>query len=101
VRRILYEEGYRPREIHDVRLRDVLLYKQVQERRQWRRFQQMVGLRNDIRGMMGADLIELGGTSPSSRDEEAIAELEDRWSDWLEEKTSESDSSCSDSSDTP
>jgi hypothetical protein len=99
VRRILYEEGYRPREIHDVRLRDVLLYKQVQERRQWRRFEQMVGLRNDVRGLMGADLIELGGASPSaSRDEEAIAELEDRWSDWLEEKTSDSNSSGSNSS---
>lgn len=46
--------------------------------------------------MMGADLI---GTSGSSgRDEEAISELEDRWSDWLEEKTSGSDSSESSSS---
>jgi hypothetical protein len=87
VRRILYEEGYRPHEILDVRLRDILLYKQVQERRQWRSFQQMVGLRNDVRGLMGADLIELGGASPAGRDEDEIDALIERWSGWIEAQT--------------
>lgn len=87
MKRILFEEGYKPREIRSVRLKDILLYKQVQQRRQWRRHREFVGLRNDIRGLMDAELIELGGSD--GRDEEAIEALEERWSDWIDAHTND------------
>lgn len=86
MKRILFEAGFKPREIYDVRLKDILLYRQVQQRRQWRTTQLMIGLRNDVRGIVGADPID-PTTPESGRDEEAIEELEDRWSDWIEENT--------------
>jgi len=86
VKRILFEAGFKPHEIYDVRLKDILLYKQVHERKQWRDTQLVIGLRNDVRGIVGADPIDPTGPK-NGRDEEAIEELEERWSDWIDEQT--------------
>lgn len=75
--------------ITDVRfctIRDVFLAHQAHVRNENAKTLRFIGLRNDIRGLMGADLIKQS-TSHSPRDEEKIDKLKDRWKTWIERHT--------------
>ena len=64
-------------------VREVFLAYQAYIRNQNNENNRFIGLRNDIRGLMGADLIKQK-TQSTYRDEEEIDDFKERWSDWID-----------------
>lgn len=64
-------------------IREVFLAYQAYIRNQKNEQLRFIGLRNDIRGLMGADLIKQSSNQSIKRNEEEIDKLKDRWNDWI------------------
>jgi len=79
------QSGIAVRELPACTLRELFLAHQAHARIERRKDLRVIGLRNDIRGLMGADLIKTA--QPKARDEEAIEELMEDWSGWIDAHT--------------
>lgn len=79
------QAGIALRDLPACTLRELFLAHQAHARIERRKDLRFIGLRNDIRGLMGADLIKTG--QRKQRDEDAIEQLMEDWSGWIDAHT--------------